>query len=148
MTATATLIALGNRLMTDDAVALHVAERLESRLGEAGLKVVIAETDLSCAIHEIANRAILLDAALSGREVGTVWRVPKGEWCGQRSLGLSQHGFSLVEWIRLVEAREVDLIGIEVVDIGLGLGLSIEVERKLESIMAAVEWSIMSVLQQ
>lgn len=144
------LVAVGNRLMTDDAVALVVAERLQPSLEGMGLKIVIAETDLSCAIHEIGlpNRTIVLDAAISGREMGTVWRVPRGEWNAQTSLGLSPHGFSLIEWMRLVQPRVVDLIGIEVADMGLGFGLSGEMQGKLEIIIADVARSIVSIMKQ
>ncbi|MGE5653236.1 MAG: hydrogenase maturation protease [Bacillota bacterium] len=144
------LIAVGNRLMTDDAVALAAAERLQPTLEEMGLKVVIAETDLSCAIHQIGppHRIIVLDAAISGREVGSVWRVPRGEWCAQRSLGLSQHGFGLVEWMRLAEPRVVDVIGIEVADLGWGFGLSIALQAELERIIADVVRNVVCIMKQ
>ncbi len=150
MSDSAVLVAVGNRLMTDDAVALVVAERLQPSLEGRGLKIVIAETDLGYAIHEIGlpDRTIILDAATSGREVGTVWRVPRSEWNAPRSLRLSPHGFSLIEWMRLVQPRVVDLIGIEVSEMGLGLGLSGEMQGRLEIIIADVARSIVSIMKQ
>jgi hydrogenase maturation protease len=138
------LIAIGNRLMGDDGVALHIAERLSDRLKDRGIEVIIGETDFEYCLNRIneGDYLIILDATWFGIEPGTVtlnslqdvYRLS----CIQGSY--SQHGYSLIKAMeRYFKSIDGMVIGIEGSNFDFSLALSSSLEKQFNSICSRVE---------
>jgi hydrogenase maturation protease len=138
------LIAIGNRLMGDDGVAIHIAKKLMKRLEDKSIEVIIGETDFEYCLSKIedSDHIIILDATALGIEPGLVTvnsltDVHKSNY--NQSL-FSQHGYSLVRALESYYAAiDVIVIGIEGSNFDFSLTLSSDLEEQLNSISREVE---------
>ena len=91
------LLAIGNRLMTDDAVALEVAGRLSKRLKKMNIDVVFGDTGcMSCLLlQEVDEFVIILDAMSTGAEPGSILMLNLEEAATQPFMTFSQHEMSV-----------------------------------------------------
>lgn len=129
------LIAIGNKLMGDDGVALLIAEKLRSYLEENCIEVIIGETDFEYCMDKIeeGDLILILDATKFGIESGEVTFHHLKEIC-LPSLS-SQHGYSLLRALRgNFETDSCMLIGIEGSNFNFSIGISLEIEKKIENI--------------
>lgn len=111
------VIGLGNELCSDDAVGLAVARQIEGAVegGCPGLGLL----DLIAGF----DRAILIDAVVSGAAPGTVHRFTLADLPDRRLLPLSLHGVNAVDALVLGQVAapeqlpaEVVIIGVEIVE--------------------------------
>ncbi|MEQ8199655.1 MAG: hydrogenase maturation protease, partial [Clostridiaceae bacterium] len=68
------LVAVGNRYMKDDGIAIEVAEILEDRLTDLNLEIIIGETDSQNCFY-LLNKddfVFILDALCIGTEPGSI----------------------------------------------------------------------------
>lgn len=137
------VVGLGNLLLKDEGIGVHVVQRIQQMglpieaidIGTAGLDIV----DLMIA----AERLIIIDAALMGREAGSVVRFDLEEanfLSTQRSFSLHEAGFAAI--IELAEALgikpKVTVIGIQPKEVDWGTDLSPELEAKIAEIIDLV----------
>ena len=68
------LIAIGNKLMGDDGIALLIAERLRTFFGENGIEVILGETDFEYCMDKVEEGGLILilDATRFGIDIGKV----------------------------------------------------------------------------
>lgn len=130
--------------MGDDAVALHVAEKLRGSLEAEGIEVIIGETDFQYCLNKIEKEdyIIILDAAWLGKEPGTVTLQDLKTICrlkGRQSL-FSQHGYSLISVLESC-FTEVNgcVICIEGCKFDFSLTLSCELQEQFGDICRKVE---------
>lgn len=119
------VLGLGNPLLRDDAVGILVAERLKPMLADhANIEVDVDYWGGLRLMERMAGyeRAIVIDAIMSGAEPGTVHVLTPGELPTQRSA--SAHDVNLVTAIQfgrqagivLPANEQIILIGIEAVE--------------------------------
>lgn len=136
------LIAIGNRFMTDDGIAITVAENMKQRLEELGYEVIIGETDYRNCFFSLSEQdfIIILDALFTNDEPGIVKIFSFEEVLSSSPNVKNQHEMSLIDFMRLYNRDYKGfLIGIEVADIGYGEKISAVLQDKLTNICSLVE---------
>ncbi|MGD8440210.1 MAG: hydrogenase maturation protease [Holophagae bacterium] len=137
------VLGLGNLLLADEGVGVHVAQRLlEDRRHDDSvvLDVGNALLDAMPAIAA-AERVIVVDAMKGGGPPGTVYRIPLDECANADSIA-SVHGFDVTSVLHLVgrnDVPEVVVIGIEPDVISWSTELSEAVAAAVPDALAAVE---------
>ena len=137
---------IGNLLLKDEGIGVHVAHSLERAPspGDVELQVVDGGTSPHLLpLVEGADKLIILDAAKGGGEPGAIYRF------GPEAINIEDEGITSVHQIGLVETlrimkslgrepKKVVIIGIEPKEIDYGLELSPELERRIPEITAMV----------
>lgn len=135
--------------MGDDAIGLSVAEQLEDFLVEAGFEVVLGETDFEYCLRTIkkGDFIIILDAAYSGAEPGTVRYMSIEEALMRCRRCNSQHESNLLLWLN-VYGLEVKgaVLAIEIYKIEPNWGLSHAMQEILPTVCERVKDKIISIL--
>ncbi|MEY8352285.1 hydrogenase maturation protease [Lachnospiraceae bacterium 54-53] len=143
------LIAVGNRFMKDDGIAVKAAELLESRLAPLGLPVIIGETDCQSCFYLLNEDdfVIILDAFFSGEEPGSIHTFSLSEAVSQSEGPFLQHDMSLFELIKLHGSPSRGrVIGIEIGEIGFGDELSPVLRDRLPQVCGELENTIKEIL--
>lgn len=133
------LIAIGNRLMGDDAVAINIAEKLEKELKDIEVEVIIGETDFQYCLSNIKERdyIIILDSTYFGIEPGsvTVNSLKETNKLNYNNHLYSQHGYSLMVMTdNFYKSIDGIVIGIEGCEFNYSLSMSRTLEQKIEGI--------------
>ncbi len=143
------LVAIGNRFMKDDAIAIQAAEMLEDRLNRQDVHVIIGETDFQNCFYllEKDDFVFILDALSPRAEPGKVHLFRLEDVMSQPSLFSMPHDLSMVELMKLYGIQfKGYLIGIEVSEIGLGCELSPVLMDKLPQICREIENIIQKII--
>jgi hydrogenase maturation protease len=136
------VLGLGNLLLADEGVGVHVAQRL---LEEAPLENAVV-LDVGTAVLDAmpalaaADRIIVIDAMMGGGAPGTIYRVPFEDCRRSGAIG-SVHGLDLGAVLHLAGCDRpvsVIVIGVEPADIGWSMELSGPVAEALPEVIAAV----------
>ena len=140
------VLGIGNLLLCDEGVGVHVARALAQRELPDGVSVVEAGTAFLDALPAIekADRILLVDAMEGGGAPGSVYRVPFDQ-CQHPDMLASLHGFDMSRVLFMAgndRSPEVTVFGIEPARIEWGTELSPSVQRT----MPAVEQAILSEL--
>jgi hydrogenase maturation protease len=140
------ILGIGNLLLCDEGVGVHVARALAQRELPRGVSVVEAGTAFLDVLPEIekADRILLVDAMEGGAAPGSVYRVPFDQ-CQHPDMLASLHGFDMSRVLFMAgndRSPEVTVFGIEPARIEWGTELSPAVQR----VMPAVEQAILSEL--
>jgi len=137
------ILGLGNLLLSDEGVGVHVIRGLQELGLPGGVEVVDGGTagfELLPFLKE-AERVIVVDAARGGGKPGSVYRLKPGE-LSEATPGLSLHQLSLREVLQAAELLgikpEVVIIGVEPERIAPGMDLSPAVEAALPRAIDAV----------
>lgn len=135
---------IGNLLLRDEGVGVHVAMALEELPLPEGVEVVEGGTlgfDL-LGYFEGVEKLVVVDALKGGGEPGSIYKVRPEQLKASkdRPLSLHQVGFLEVwETAKLLGFEpEVVIIGIEPKDLGWGMELSPEVRSKLDKVVELV----------
>ncbi|HLO04835.1 MAG TPA: hydrogenase maturation protease [Symbiobacteriaceae bacterium] len=129
---------LGNRLMMDDGIGVAVVELLAKAAD--GVRYEVAETDFAYALEVAAeaDSVLIVDAALTGGEPGTVTLLPLADMAISRP-GLSLHQLHFVDLLlQLALPQEGALIGITPAQVEFHLGLSDLLQAQLDPIVRRV----------
>ncbi len=139
------ILGLGNLLMGDEGVGIHVIQRLEGMELPPGVEPVDGGTaglDL-LPILDQADRAIIVDAVRAGGEPGSIYRFGPEDMGQQPLEALSLHQLSLQEvwqaarWLNI--EPETVVIGVEPKRIAPGLELSEQLRATLPRIIEAIQ---------
>mgnify|MGYP000956181969 CR=1 FL=1 len=142
------LVAVGNRLMMDDGIAIRVAEELRNRFTCLQLDIIIGETDCHSSFYLLNDNdfVIILDAMYMGEESGSV-HVFSLDALSNPSGSCTQHDMSILELMRLYNCKfKGCIIGIEVADIGFGDCLSPVLMEKFPKVCSEVESVIKNII--
>jgi hydrogenase maturation protease len=138
------VLGLGNALLKDEGIGVHVIHALQHNSIAAEVEIIDGGTspDITDLIEE-ARKLIVVDAARGGGEPGTIYRLALDDITSQGELTLSTHDISLFYSLRLMESlgnspEETVIIGVEPKEIDLGLELSPELEQKVPSVIKVV----------
>jgi hydrogenase maturation protease len=149
------VLGLGNILLKDEGVGVHIAAELEKQDllpanvevidgGTAGLDILLSQEGL--------DRLVVLDAVRFGREPGTIYkaRLSVGEkdrltriFGPDNESKISLHQVGLIDALAAAEKlscapREIVIIGIEPKEITHGLELTEQLKRKIPEIVNTV----------
>jgi hydrogenase maturation protease len=132
------ILGIGNLLLCDEGVGVHVARALSRRELPPGVSVVEAGTAFLDVLPEIecADRILLIDAMHGGGGPGSVYRVPFDQ-CRHPAMLASLHGFDLSRVLFMAgngRTPEVTVFGIEPVQIEWGTELSPAVQKVLPAV--------------
>jgi len=136
------IIGVGNLLLKDEGIGVHVVQALE-KLGIEGVKLIDGGTspDFPFLVQGL-KKLLVVDAVRLGGKPGTVYRFPLPELELEPEEVLSLHDVGLIENLRLAQTlggpQEVTIIGVEPAEIGWGLGLSPVLREKFPRILALV----------
>jgi hydrogenase maturation protease len=148
------IVGLGNMLLKDDGVGVHVAKRLEEMAlpcsvevidgGTAGLDVLL--------LHEDVDKLVVIDAMRTGKKPGTIYkgRFKAGEseelaWIfGQSAKSkISLHQVGLIDALAAAEKmnrapKEIVIIGVEPGQWDYGLELTETVKQSIPEVIKKV----------
>jgi hydrogenase maturation protease len=136
------ILGIGNLLLCDEGVGVHVARALAQRELPANVSVVEAGTAFLDVLPEIekADRIVLVDAMEGGSAPGSVYRVPFDQ-CRHPGVLASLHGFDMSRVLFMAgndRAPEVTVFGIEPARIEWGTELSPAVQRVMPAVQEAI----------
>ena len=136
------ILGMGNLLLCDEGVGVHVARSLSRRELPPGVEVVEAGTAFLDVLPSIekADRILLVDAMEGGAAPGTVYRVPF-EQCQHPDMLASLHGLDLSRVFYMAgnhRSPNVTVFGIEPSRIEWGTELSPAVARVLPAVEEAI----------
>jgi hydrogenase maturation protease len=138
----AAVLGVGNLLLGDEGVGVHVARLLRQQSSLDDVEVLDIGTAILDALPVLENcdRVILVDAVKAGGEPGTIYQMPLSEF-NEKSVIASMHGFDLHRVMRLVQRSsppEVIVIGVEPATIDWSLDLSPAVAGALPALESAI----------
>lgn len=136
------ILGMGNLLLCDEGVGVHVARALAQRELPPSVSVVEAGTAFLDVLPDIewADRILLVDAMEAGRAPGSIYRVPFDE-CQHPAMLASLHGFDLSRVLYIAGSDrkpEVMVFGVEPACIEWGIELSATVRQALPAVEAAI----------
>jgi len=136
------ILGMGNLLLCDEGVGVHVARALAQRELPPGVAVVEAGTAFLDVLPDIerADRILLIDAMEGGSAPGSVYRVPFDQ-CRHPDMLASLHGFDLSRVLYMAgrdRAPEITVVGIEPACIAWGTELSPTIQRALPTVENAI----------
>ena len=136
------VLGLGNLLLADEGVGVHVAQRLLDSEAIDDVVVLDVGNAVLDALPAIAaaDKVIVVDAMKGGGVPGTVYRLSIEDCSSAGPIG-SVHGFDMKSVLHLVgrkEPPEVTVIGVEPEVIGWSTELSLAVAEALPDVMATV----------
>jgi hydrogenase maturation protease len=132
-------VGMGNYLMRDDAVGLHVVDGIKDRVNSSRVTILNVEDVIENYVYRIAegdcDNVVVIDAIQSGAETGSVLFCKMDE-LDEVNHNFSTHKLSLVLSGKVLEkhGKEVWFMGIEAHDIDFGTGLSDEVKKSADII--------------
>lgn len=139
------IIGVGNLLLRDEGVGVHLAHAFEQQALPEGVQVLDAGTGGMSVLYamEKARKVIFLDAAEMGKPPGAFVKfAPREVKLSGAELNISFHELGLPQVLELAEALgvacEVVVFGVQPKDLSWGIGLSPEVARAVPEIMTAV----------
>ena len=128
------VVGLGNELLTDDGVGVHVVRMLQETPPVDGVEVLEVGTAILHAQHliEQAAHVIAVDAVRAGDEPGAIYRFDVDQAHMNRPTTL--HELGIVGVLKLIPEQrrpQVTILGIEPETIGYGMELSSAVQASL-----------------
>ena len=132
-------VGMGNWLMRDDAVGLHVVDGIRDRIHSACVTVLNVEDVIENYVYRIADsdcdNVVIIDAIQSGAETGSVLFCRLNE-LDEITNNFSTHKLSLILSGKVLEThdKKVWFLGIEARDIDYGTGLSDDVKKSADII--------------
>jgi hydrogenase maturation protease len=140
------IVGIGNSLMRDEGVGVHVAQALTEAHLPSGVVVIDGGTDPDVVYSlDGFDRVIVIDAMRGGERPGTVYRLGgdvEFEDAGRRAC----HDVGLLEILRAVrsdgEVPEVVVVGIEPDEIDWGMELSPAVRASIPRVVEVVQGAV------
>jgi hydrogenase maturation protease len=141
------VVGLGNGIMTDEGVGIHVLSRLLSSSDHDGdVEFVQAGSSLMAVVHAIAGRrkAVIVDCAWMDEAPGTMRRFSPEEVVSRKGMRhLSLHEGDLLDALRLSRKMEeypgeVVVYGVQPETVGLGESLSPTLQARIDEYTCAI----------
>jgi hydrogenase maturation protease len=139
------ILGVGNLLLSDEGVGVHVANELMKMSLPPEVSVVEGGTDGFGLLNIImeANRLIVIDAVKGGATPGSIYRFDIGEVRNCPSgFKTSVHQIGILEVLDLSELTgktpHTTVIGIEPKSLGMGMDLSSEIKTKIPRIIELI----------
>ena len=139
------VLGVGNLLLSDEGVGVHVAHRLMEMRLPPGVQVVEGGTDGFRLMNVVveSDRLIVVDAVKGGATPGSIYRFDIEDAPSfPMAYKTSVHQIGILEVIHLSElvgkTPETTIIGVEPKSLDMGMALSPEVEAKLPRVIELI----------
>ncbi len=135
------VLGIGNRLMTDDGIGIHIVEELQKTNTNTKIQYVVGETDVYFCLNQIENSlmTIIIDAVYLNEEPGSISIVSLEKVSENPVYPISVHDTHLLDLVKKFGQNVKGLlIGIEPNEIGFGTSLSSVLESKFMEIISDV----------
>lgn len=135
------VIALGNRLMMDDKIALLVSEYLLKVFTDNNIEVIIGETDVDYCMSKLnlEDEFYIIDSTCFGNVAGTITTSPLRDIKKAYKYQKQTHSLNLLD---LINIYNIDVkgyfIGIEIQSIQIGYDISDELQINFQSICSEI----------
>ena len=144
-TAGIVILGVGNLLLSDEGVGVHVANRLLEMELPAGVRVIEGGTDGFRLMNVVsgADRVIVVDAVKGGGEPGSIYRFDiEDAPSSPETFKTSVHQIGVLEVIHFSEflgkPPQVTIIGVEPKSMEMSMELSPEIQEKLPRVIELV----------
>ena len=138
------VLGVGNLLLRDEGVGVHVAHALQRMPLPAGVEVIDGgnSPDVLCLLDGV-DRLIVVDAVEGGQGAGAIYRFQPQDVTPAPETVTSLHQLGLLEGLRLAGCAgkrppDVVIIGVEPKEICWGLELTPELERRVPQIIELI----------
>ncbi|MBU3188800.1 hydrogenase maturation protease [Clostridium bowmanii] len=131
------VIAIGNRLMMDDAVAIYIVEKIKNVLGDKGIETIIGETDVEFCFSKLNEEDMffIIDATYYGNSPGTVTFKSLDDLKNIKVQSSSIHSLGVMELVNMYKMNiKGHFIGIEIANIDINVGLSYVLQAQVDYI--------------
>ena len=138
------VLGIGNELLGDEGVGVHVARELAARDFTFPVEIIEAGTVPDCWQQaEPVSKLVVIDAVHGGGEPGTIYRFSPEDVEFETCLMTSIHQLSFVDSCKLSEIsggkpEEIVIIGVEPKTITWGTELSDELRGRISDVVKAV----------
>jgi hydrogenase maturation protease len=133
-----TVLGIGNILLQDEGVGVHLIQELADKINDAGIDLIDGGTspDIPYMVRDDTDKLIVLDAVDAGDEPGAIYRFTPEDIEQNAASPISLHEIGVLESLRLMalenkKPKSTIIIGIQPKTIDYGMELSPEVEKKL-----------------
>ena len=140
-----TVLGIGNLLLQDEGVGIHLVQKLADKGGLPNVKIVDGGTapDIFSLIDGNIDKLIIVDAAIAGGKPGTIYRFNIDDLDSGSPAPVSLHELGIVDSLKLMSAfgnqpESVTIFGIEPEVIDYGLELSPKLEKKMPRLIKLV----------
>jgi hydrogenase maturation protease len=145
------VIGIGNRVMGDDGISLHVLEKIQNEILslKTDIKVIIGETDFVYCLNKINydDFVIIIDSTYLGLETGKVTLISFDEFPKVLNYFAAQHDINLVNIIiNYKSCLRGYVIGIEIFEIDYSLNISEALNARFEDICEDVINAVKSII--
>jgi hydrogenase maturation protease len=139
------VLGIGNLLLKDEGVGVHLVQKLVEVLDRDGVDIIDGGTDpdiVSC-VGDNVEKLIIIDAANTGDQPGSIYRFDIGDLESEQSGVVSLHQIGIVDSIKMMSLlgnrpKSVTVIGVEPETIDFGLELSPKLSERLPKIIEIV----------
>ncbi|MDO8568969.1 MAG: HyaD/HybD family hydrogenase maturation endopeptidase [Dehalococcoidales bacterium] len=137
------VIGVGNLLLKDEGIGIHVAQALEKMDLPAGVRIIDGGTSPDVLAYTGATeKLIIVDAARGGGAPGEVYRLSPADLASDSS-SFSVHELGVEQSLKMMslageKPKEVIIIAVEPKEIGWGTELSAELKLKLPQVVGIV----------
>ena len=142
------IIGCGNLLRGDDGIGIWVLKELEKCPLPRGVELVDMGTRGMDIIFQLegTEKAIIIDAVMSGGEPGTVYRMKREDLGDSKLNFLSLHDFNWQHGLALGKKtlgknfpKEVLVVGVEIKNVKMGIGLTRPLKDSLPSVVNLIQ---------
>ena len=140
------IIGVGNILLKDEGVGVHIARALQEVNIPHGINLEIIDggTSLDLPVYfEGVDKLIIIDAVKAGSKPGAIYRFHPCDLTLETKGVISVHELGLEQSLKMMslignEPKEIVIIGIEPKEIDWGTELSAELQQKIPEIIKVV----------
>lgn len=145
------VIGMGNLLLKDEGVGIHVIQALEKASLDGCGEFMIVDggtcTDILLQLPDGIEKLIVVDAVKGGGEPGSIYRFTPDDIAFERGTRTSVHQLGLSESLAMMEAArakppQVVILGVEPKEIDWGLEISAELQERIPQMIALVKEEI------
>jgi hydrogenase maturation protease len=139
-----TIVGMGNLLLQDEGVGVHVVRILQKMALPDGVEVIDGGTSPEISSYiESAEKLIVIDAMETGGIPGSVYRILIDDLTTEVSSLTSIHEVNLISMLKIMRLldkgpQETVIIGIQPKDMDWGTELSPELQEKIPQIVQIV----------
>jgi hydrogenase maturation protease len=140
-----TVLGIGNLLLKDEGVGVHLVQKLASIVSDANVNIIDAGTypDFLSLVDDSTDKLIIIDAVKAGDKPGTIYRLTLDELDLDSTSPVSLHEIGVLDSLKIMALfdrlpKSTVIIGIEPKTIDFGLEPSPELEDKLSDMIKLV----------
>lgn len=138
------IIGIGNILLKDDGVGVHVVKQMEQENPPSNLELVDGGTStLDTLSYFLAyNKVIIIDSLKAGYEPGTIYKIRPEDINHYQKESLSVHDVQILDVVKMAnmlgEFPHVIIFGIEPQEIAFGLEMTETVKNSIPGVIGLV----------